>query len=388
MNGEVPVWVGGSKKWVTGLNKKTTCDDVIKALLEADKRTAAAGGNDVVNYVVVERWRKVERPLEPKTKLLKTWNSWGEEQANVKLSLKVIHRHRSGTSTDHGTTKTAGYRRKPQAKVKWRQVVGAKTTTIHPKKLASLQQQSSRKCYSESMEQLMKVIIAQGETIQEQLKRLETKEDQIESYEQRLHANRVQTIGANYLLDSYLASRPHHPQQDQEAETVEDEIKIRELQRCIVYYERLLRLSERLEREESTLQWLTVELDSEMQGQRSTQGEEEVRAKVERMTTINNRNLIELEENEMQLAKLGVWLEDKHGFIRHLECDLREAEDEQRQLENVIRNICNAQEEQETVVDNVNTKEKETHGDTDSNSDTGLSSLHSSSDDVILDTLV
>lgn len=83
---EIPVWYGGAEKWITGIHRRTTCDDVVKALLGSSDPSKDQGG-----YVLVERWRKVERALDSKSRIMKLWNKWGDEQCNVKLSLKRIH---------------------------------------------------------------------------------------------------------------------------------------------------------------------------------------------------------------------------------------------------------------------------------------------------------
>lgn len=57
---------------------------------------------------------------------------------------------------------------------------------------------------SETMERLMRLVVAQGETIQTQLRRLQERECQIEQYEQQMHLLRVQNLGRDYLLHSYL----------------------------------------------------------------------------------------------------------------------------------------------------------------------------------------
>ncbi|XP_018015480.1 rhoGEF domain-containing protein gxcI isoform X2 [Hyalella azteca] len=67
---------------------------------------------------------------------------------------------------------------------------------------------------SETMERLMRLVVAQGETIQNQLRRLNQRESQIESYEQQMHLLRVQSLGNDYLLSSYLHDQ-HHQAQDQ-----------------------------------------------------------------------------------------------------------------------------------------------------------------------------
>lgn len=55
-----------------------------------------------------------------------------------------------------------------------------------------------------TVRRLMRLILEQGETISEQLRRLGERDSQIENLEQRTHRERVKTLGSNYLVDSYL----------------------------------------------------------------------------------------------------------------------------------------------------------------------------------------
>lgn len=66
---EIGVWVEGVQKWVTGVTRRTSCHDIIKALLRA--QSLPAQDSDVIDYVIVERWRKVERPLDHEQRILK-----------------------------------------------------------------------------------------------------------------------------------------------------------------------------------------------------------------------------------------------------------------------------------------------------------------------------
>ena len=68
---EIGVWVDGVQKWVTGVTRRTTCHDVIKALLRAQGSCNRTHETDVNSYVIVERWRKVEKPLDHEQRLLK-----------------------------------------------------------------------------------------------------------------------------------------------------------------------------------------------------------------------------------------------------------------------------------------------------------------------------
>lgn len=83
----IPIWVKGTQKWVTGLTKRTTCDDVIYALLNHDEF------HEHVNtsaYAIFEQWREVERPLQGRIKIVKVWRAWGADKPNVQLSLRTI----------------------------------------------------------------------------------------------------------------------------------------------------------------------------------------------------------------------------------------------------------------------------------------------------------
>ena len=66
---EIGVWVEGSQKWISGVSRRTTCHDLIKALLRAQGQRATDA--EVINNVIVERWKKVERPLDHEQRILK-----------------------------------------------------------------------------------------------------------------------------------------------------------------------------------------------------------------------------------------------------------------------------------------------------------------------------
>lgn len=92
---EIPVWIKGEQRWISGVTEQTTCLDLIEALLIDEGVIKAANDNNnytngsnlyparVNDYVIIERWRRVEQVLDPRTKILKIWTAWGEEQAEV-----------------------------------------------------------------------------------------------------------------------------------------------------------------------------------------------------------------------------------------------------------------------------------------------------------------
>jgi hypothetical protein len=99
---EVPVYIRGEQRWISGVTEQTTCLDIIEALLIDEGIIKALndgnnnnnnnnnnnGGNlyptKVNEYVIIERWRRMEQPLDGRTKILKIWTAWGTEQSEVR----------------------------------------------------------------------------------------------------------------------------------------------------------------------------------------------------------------------------------------------------------------------------------------------------------------
>ena len=60
----------------------------------------------------------------------------------------------------------------------------------------------------DSIQKLMRIIIAQGNTISTQLAGLREKEEAIDSFEQKMHHLRMKESGRDYLLQTYLDQLP------------------------------------------------------------------------------------------------------------------------------------------------------------------------------------
>lgn len=92
---EIPVYVKGEQRWISGVTEQTTCLDIIEALLmdEGILKSTNDGNNNangvnlyptkVSDYVITERWRRMEQALDGRTKILKIWTAWGTEQSEV-----------------------------------------------------------------------------------------------------------------------------------------------------------------------------------------------------------------------------------------------------------------------------------------------------------------
>lgn len=83
---EIPIWYNGKMKWISNLTTRSTCFDVIQAILSTDENYNPQSNED---YILYESWCGVERPLKPRCRLLKLWNSWAGESQNVTLTLRT-----------------------------------------------------------------------------------------------------------------------------------------------------------------------------------------------------------------------------------------------------------------------------------------------------------
>ncbi len=86
---EIPFFFHDRAKWVSGISRRTTCQDVLHSLVRAHAaKSSAASGQDVRStsrqLVLVEQWRGVERPLSGTSRILKLWQAWGEERSQVR----------------------------------------------------------------------------------------------------------------------------------------------------------------------------------------------------------------------------------------------------------------------------------------------------------------
>jgi len=156
---------------------------------------------DPVNFGLVEKWRKIERPLSGSTKVLRVWQAWGEDKTEVRLVVKRTL-PASSISLPAGREEGKVRRRRSRAVREERR----KGDTLHPRSL----QEDKEKC-RDSIQRLMRVIISQGSTIQHQLAGLKEKEEAIGTFEDRMHQVRVAESGRDYLLHTYLGQVPPSP---------------------------------------------------------------------------------------------------------------------------------------------------------------------------------
>lgn len=86
---EIPIWLHGEQRWISGITNETTCAQLVEALLRneglnGEAASSTSFGPTAENqYVITERWRRVEQSLDNKTKILKIWKAWGQTKSEV-----------------------------------------------------------------------------------------------------------------------------------------------------------------------------------------------------------------------------------------------------------------------------------------------------------------
>ncbi|EDX10605.1 uncharacterized protein LOC6738207 isoform X1 [Drosophila simulans] len=103
---EIPIWMDdGEARYVSGVTNKTTCDDIIKALIDDElrngngfycgnnpkdggQRKTAAASRDYSDYIITESWGGIERCYDGNMAILPVWRAWSRVHNELRISLK------------------------------------------------------------------------------------------------------------------------------------------------------------------------------------------------------------------------------------------------------------------------------------------------------------
>ncbi|KAM9461703.1 ras association domain-containing protein 10 [Clarias gariepinus] len=265
----ISVWVCREEKLVSGLSKRTTCADVIKVLLEEQNSQGRASASARA-YCIVEKWRGFERVLPNKTKILRLWNAWGEEQENVCFVLV-----KQDASLASSAPRSAEARLVPSRQnlcVREGNVRQA-TMGLSPEKQRRVVRKAFRKLErinkkrakaqckdAERMETLVHLVVSQDHTIRQQVERIQELDREIELYEAKVHLDRVRTHGANYVQETYLVEgAPYkHPC------PVDGEQTVAQLEEYARKCEEVIRLQEDLTERQVLLDSITRDIQEEL----------------------------------------------------------------------------------------------------------------------------
>uniref|UniRef100_A0A8C2H9C2 Ras association domain family member 10 n=1 Tax=Cyprinus carpio TaxID=7962 RepID=A0A8C2H9C2_CYPCA len=214
---KISVWVCREEKLVSGLSKRTSCADVMRLLLgeqNLEQRVSLSGSPQ--SYCIVEKWRGFERILPNKTKILRLWSAWGEEQENVRFVLVKNEASLPSNGPRSAEARVVLSKESPcvykgTARVtmalsqeKQRRIVRKafrKLDKINKKRAQAAPKDASS---MERMETLVHLVVSQDHTIRQQIHRIKELDREIERYEAKVHFDRMKMHGINYVQDTYL----------------------------------------------------------------------------------------------------------------------------------------------------------------------------------------
>ncbi|XP_033108894.1 ras association domain-containing protein 10-like isoform X2 [Anneissia japonica] len=227
---EVNVWVNNREKKVKGLTKRTTCHDVITALLYNKTKADKLADDYIESYVIIEQWRECERVLPRNTKIIKIWRAWHNEQTNVKFILRKkttesitndnkqtkpkeipprISRKRRPGEKSCGRRAHSVERSDQQDNVKWLNEQNNHRISRSNDELLDSQSYRSislADVVAPASDKLMELVIGQEEQIQNLMETIRQTDLEIEYYETQMHVCRMYANGKDYVQESYLSA--------------------------------------------------------------------------------------------------------------------------------------------------------------------------------------
>ena len=280
---ELPIHIGGCQKWVTGLGRRTTCDDIIYALIrhEANPNEYV----DVTNFAIFERWRGVERPLKGRTKILKVWKAWGAERHHVQFYVRKYSspldvsidmpiksrrsrkshshcsKHRDRTSSSHNHQSQPQSKSNPTSRESSR-VRGRREARNNDKHVVPDHPQTDNdKVKAKEFQDLVQLIIHQEKRIQEQLSRVHEMDVQIENYETKIHFMRVAENGQNYVQEAYL--RDKSEESSSSTDDLFPTVKKEDINAYMHICDNILELEDKINNEQSKIVDLSMRIQEE-----------------------------------------------------------------------------------------------------------------------------
>ncbi|XP_037622110.1 ras association domain-containing protein 10 isoform X2 [Sebastes umbrosus] len=293
--GKISVWVCREEKLVSGLTKRTTCADVVKVLLEDQNlqqgASAAMLSGSPQSYCVVEKWRGFERILPNKTKVLRLWSAWGDEQDNVRFVLvkneaslpnngprsaeaRVVQSRESGGPGGglKGTARTCWTAAAAAANLsqdKQRRIVRKAFRKLDKMNKKKEQAVCKDKGSVEKMETLVHLVISQDHTIRQQIHRIKELDREIERYEAKVHLDRIKRHGVNYVQDTYMVDSSSEAPSDWKRKAERQDARctaeaVAQFEEYARRCEEVVRLQEELTEREALVESITEEIQEEL----------------------------------------------------------------------------------------------------------------------------
>ncbi|XP_051505338.1 ras association domain-containing protein 10-like [Myxocyprinus asiaticus] len=277
---KISVWVCREEKLVSGLSKRTTCADVIRVLLEEQNlqqcvSTAMLSGSPL-SYCIVEKWRGIERILPNKTKILRLWSAWGEEQENVRFVLVKNEASLPSNGPRSAEARVVLSKESPcvykgTARVtmalsqeKQRRIVRKafrKLDKINKKRAQTVSKDASS---LEKMETLVHLVISQDHTIRQQIQRIQELDREIDRYEAKVHLDRMKMHGINYVQDTYLVDANPVQTSLGEGDKMSSAEALAQFEEYSQRCEEVIKLQDELAEHEALMESITTEIQEEL----------------------------------------------------------------------------------------------------------------------------
>ena len=203
-----------------------------------------------------------------------------------------------------------------------------KTDTVHPNALKK--KSSGTKLKNHEIERLMRIILAQGETIHSQLKKLQEREGQIENIEQKVHDSRTRTAGKDYLLNAYLKYLPEGQgdvscSSDKSFGEALDHIPDR-LQEMLDALTKVYNLNEEIQKTEERIGDLRCQLDVNDQSGGPSVHLESARSELNELRGLNDACGKEIDQNRVKIDSMKESFDARQAMVVRLEQDMGCAE--------------------------------------------------------------
>ncbi|KAK2854018.1 hypothetical protein Q5P01_006679 [Channa striata] len=265
---KISVWVCREEKLVLGLSKRTTCADVVRVLL--DDLRSKRGLSAANSYSIVEKWRGFERSLPNKTKILRLWAAWADEQRNVKFVLVKSDASLANRGARSAEARVVLSRQSPGVTGGGPRpppmggITPEKQRRIVRKAFRKLEKINKKRAHrdassAEKMETLVHRVVSHDHTIRQQMERITELDTEIERYEAEVHCDRMKRHGVNYVQDTYLmdaaAAAASSPEGDKLCSKFEAYVR-----QC----EQVVRLQEELWGQEVLIGVITAQIQEEL----------------------------------------------------------------------------------------------------------------------------
>lgn len=335
---------------MTGLTRRTTCDDVIYALLAHDHNPNEAFS--VHAFCIYERWRHIERPLKGRTKLLKVWRAWGAEKNNVQFLVRKVSIQIDGETPKRGGTLRNSKRHKKE------------------KDHGNSSSKRGRKCtnhcsccledkyiQSRAFQRLVAMVIENEKQLQDQTQRLRDTDKVIEEFEESLHEVRMQKHGYNYVVEAYMQNEGSTSSSDDSSDLF-PAIKSNDLEayshicqgileieeRIAVETEKIANLNSKLQEESfSTDSGHSSTLDNSDESKKSTDNSntEVLKGALEQSSRLHSEQLEQLNTMQKVAEEYHKQLAEKQDYMQWLEKEVLNLEKEEDDNTKLVANTSN-----------------------------------------------